>query len=139
MKEENNAQLISTIDEFHIWAEDYDKEYMEFFDIQDDVSAAIASNLLTTLSSNDEKKIKTNRTSSTEAYEYYIKGMYFHHNKLLSSWDKIDFISSEKMLILRMLKQSDFNKRKTAALLEISRKTLYNKLKKYGISLTETG
>ena len=46
---------------------------------------------------------------------------------------------TEKMLILRMLKQSDYNKRKTAALLEISRKTLYNKLKKYGISLTETG
>lgn len=41
---------------------------------------------------------------------------------------------SEKRLILRMLKQSDYNKRKAAALLEISRKTLYNKLKKYGIS-----
>jgi len=46
---------------------------------------------------------------------------------------------TEKMLILRMLKQSDYNKRKAAALLEISRKTLYNKLKKYGISLTGTG
>jgi DNA-binding NtrC family response regulator len=46
---------------------------------------------------------------------------------------------TEKMLIMRMLKQSDYNKRKTAALLEISRKTLYNKLKKYGISLTGTG
>ncbi|CAB1065394.1 Response regulator of zinc sigma-54-dependent two-component system [Olavius sp. associated proteobacterium Delta 1] len=46
---------------------------------------------------------------------------------------------TEKMLILRMLKQSDYNKRKTAALLQISRKTLYNKLKKYGISLTGTG
>jgi DNA-binding NtrC family response regulator len=45
---------------------------------------------------------------------------------------------TEKMLILRMLKQSDYNKRKAAALLEISRKTLYNKLKKYGISLSGT-
>ena len=46
---------------------------------------------------------------------------------------------TEKMLILRMLKQSDYNKRKAARLLDISRKTLYNKLKKYGISLTGTG
>ena len=46
---------------------------------------------------------------------------------------------TEKMLILKMLKQSDYNKRKTARLLDISRKTLYNKLKKYGISLTGTG
>ena len=45
---------------------------------------------------------------------------------------------SEKTLILRMLKQSDYNKRKAAKLLKISRKTLYNKLKKYGISLTGT-
>jgi len=46
---------------------------------------------------------------------------------------------TEKMLIIKMLKQSDYNKRKAARLLEISRKTLYNKLKKYGISLTGTG
>jgi two-component system response regulator AtoC len=46
---------------------------------------------------------------------------------------------TEKMLILKMLKQSDYNKRKAARLLDISRKTLYNKLKKYGISLTGTG
>ena len=45
---------------------------------------------------------------------------------------------SERILILRMLKQSDYNKKKTAALLEISRKTLYNKLKKYGISPSAT-
>ena len=42
---------------------------------------------------------------------------------------------TEKMLILRILKQSDNNKKKAATLLNISRKTLYNKMKKYGISL----
>lgn len=43
---------------------------------------------------------------------------------------------TEKMIILRMLKQADYNKKKAAKLLNISRKTLYNKLKKYGIALT---
>ncbi len=42
--------------------------------------------------------------------------------------------ATEKMMIMRMLKQAEYNKRKAAKLLKISRKTLYNKLKKYGIS-----
>ena len=40
---------------------------------------------------------------------------------------------TEKALILRVLKQSDNNKKKAAQRLDISRKTLYNKMKKYGI------
>jgi transcriptional regulator with PAS, ATPase and Fis domain len=43
---------------------------------------------------------------------------------------------TEKMIILRVLKQADNNKKKAAQLLEMSRKTLYNKMKKYGISLS---
>ncbi len=42
--------------------------------------------------------------------------------------------ATEKMMIIRMLKQTEYNKRKAAKLLNISRKTLYNKLKKYDIS-----
>jgi DNA-binding NtrC family response regulator len=42
---------------------------------------------------------------------------------------------TEKIVILRMLKRTNYNKKKAAKLLKISRKTLYNKLKKYGISL----
>lgn len=42
---------------------------------------------------------------------------------------------TEKMMILKMLKQTDYNKKKAAKLLKISRKTLYNKLKKYDIAL----
>jgi len=40
----------------------------------------------------------------------------------------------EKNLILKMLQKTDYNKKKTAELLSMGRKTLYRKLKKYGIS-----
>ena len=43
---------------------------------------------------------------------------------------------TEKALIIRILKQTDNNKKKAAERLDISRKTLYNKMKKYGISLS---
>jgi DNA-binding NtrC family response regulator len=41
---------------------------------------------------------------------------------------------AEKALIVRMLQQSDFNKMVTAERLSMSRKTLYNKIAKYGIA-----
>ncbi len=40
----------------------------------------------------------------------------------------------ERALILDMLQKTNFNKKKTAELLNMSRNTLYNKLEKYGIS-----
>jgi two-component system response regulator HydG len=51
--------------------------------------------------------------------------------------ETIDFSkeSNEKQLILNALKEADFNKTKAAKLLNITRKTLYNKLEHYQIEL----
>ena len=51
--------------------------------------------------------------------------------------EKVDFSkeSNEKQLILNALKEADFNKTKAAKLLNITRKTLYNKLEHYQIEL----
>ena len=43
----------------------------------------------------------------------------------------------ERALILDMLQKTNFNKKKTAELLNMSRNTLYNKLEKYGIALSK--
>ena len=43
----------------------------------------------------------------------------------------------EKNLILKMLEQTDYNKKKTAEILDMSRRTLYRKLEKYGISVPD--
>ncbi|NGX82764.1 sigma-54 dependent transcriptional regulator [Aequorivita sp. KMM 9714] len=51
--------------------------------------------------------------------------------------EKVDFSkeTNEKQLILNALKEVDFNKTKAAKLLNITRKTLYNKLELYNIEL----
>jgi DNA-binding NtrC family response regulator len=41
----------------------------------------------------------------------------------------------EKNLIVTMLQKTDYNKKKTAEMLNMSRKTLYSRLRKYGIAL----
>jgi non-specific serine/threonine protein kinase len=93
------AQLINTKDGSHLWADDFDRKLEHVFEVQDDVSQAIASNLLVTLTPEEMGGIKTNRSSNTEAYEYYMKGRYFHINKFFlvtSSLD--DFNKSETLL-----------------------------------------
>jgi DNA-binding NtrC family response regulator len=40
----------------------------------------------------------------------------------------------ERNLILKTLQQTGYNKKKAAELLNMSRKTLYNKLEKYAIN-----
>jgi TolB-like protein/Tfp pilus assembly protein PilF len=91
------AQLINTSSGAHLWADDYERELEDIFDIQDDISEKIASNLLATLSTKDKNEIKTNRPSNTEAYEYYMKGRYFHDKKYWKTENVEDFKISEKM------------------------------------------
>jgi serine/threonine protein kinase/Tfp pilus assembly protein PilF len=91
------AQLINASSGAHLWADDYERKLDDVFDIQDDISEKIAANLLVNLSLQDIAEVKTNRPSSTEAYEYYMKGRYFHINKFWNSENIEDFFTSEKM------------------------------------------
>jgi len=56
----------------------------------------------------------------------------FSHTKDLKSQTG----KSEKEIILLALQQADFNKTKAAKMLKIDRKTLYNKIKLYGIAVS---
>jgi adenylate cyclase len=92
------AQLIKTDDGFHLWSQDFDRTLDDIFNIQDDISEKIAKALLKTLSPEEKKGIKTNRPSSIEAYEYYMKGRHLHLYKYYYSRDKEHFVSAERML-----------------------------------------
>ena len=74
------AQLIKVEDGFHLWSERYDREMDDIFAIQDEIAFAITEKLKITLLQNDREKIKKNYTSSTEAYELFLKGR-FHMNR----------------------------------------------------------
>jgi serine/threonine protein kinase/TolB-like protein len=90
------AQLIGTKDDFHLWTEDYDREYKELFNMQDDISESIAANLLANFSPQDITEIKATRPGNTEAYEYLQKGNYYH-GKLFINFDVNDWKTSELM------------------------------------------
>jgi len=94
------AQLLKTQDGSHLWAEDYDRELKNIVLIQDNISEKIAEVLLNKLSDKDVNDLKSIIPGSVEAYEYYMKGRYYHYNKYWGATiNKNDFMTSEQMFL----------------------------------------
>ena len=58
---------------------------------------AIARALLKKLTINEVEELKTKQTENSEAYEYYLKGEYFHIKKFFATLEIEDFRKSESM------------------------------------------
>ncbi|MCX6577861.1 MAG: protein kinase [Candidatus Aminicenantes bacterium] len=71
------AQLIKVEDGFHLWSEKFDREMEDIFAIQDEISKAIVDNLKITLLAQEKAAIEKRHTDDPEAYNLYLKGLYF--------------------------------------------------------------
>jgi serine/threonine protein kinase/Tfp pilus assembly protein PilF len=92
-----SAQLINVKDGFHLWADTFDRKLESVFDVQDEVSRAIAEALEVKLTHKKMEAIKTTRPKNVEAYEYLLKGMHFINSKYVISHQEEDFRSALKM------------------------------------------
>ncbi len=75
------AQLIRVADDAHLWAKNYDRNLESIFEVQDEVSRAIANSLEVTLSPEVLDQFKSGETKNMLAYEYYLKGMYIFNSR----------------------------------------------------------
>ena len=82
------AQLINVEDGFHLWSERYDREMADIFAIQDEITAAIVNNLKVKLQAGEKTALKRRSTDDPEAYNLYLKGIYFHARPSLESYNK---------------------------------------------------
>jgi TolB-like protein/Tfp pilus assembly protein PilF len=88
------AQLISAVDGFHIWSENYDRHLEDIFEIQDEISQIITNRLREKFCLRKAKeKLVIPSTSSLEAYNLYLKSL-FYQNK----WTLIDSQTAIKLL-----------------------------------------
>ena len=69
-----NAQLIKVSDGFHLWAERFDQELRNVFDLQAEVAHKIASALKVKLQPSEIAQMGKKPTFSVEAYDYYLRG-----------------------------------------------------------------
>lgn len=93
------AQLINAQDDFHVWSEDYDKEYADLFAIQDSVSRAISKKLLKELSGDEIDEVIKNRPKTLEAWEAFSRGKYYSQMYFRHFNDVNYFHKSENLLL----------------------------------------
>jgi non-specific serine/threonine protein kinase len=67
-------QLVETRTGHSAWAERYDRELKDVFEVQDEIARSIAQALRITLSPPEEKAIARKPTQDTRAYDYYLRG-----------------------------------------------------------------
>ena len=81
------AQLIQTHTGHSIWAERYDRELKDVFEVQDEIARSISQALRIQLSPQEEKAIARKQTESTQAYDYYLRGRQFFHQYRRKGFD----------------------------------------------------
>ncbi len=89
-----NGQLIDAASDTPIWAERFDRDLVDIFAIQDEITLAIVEQLKVRLLPAEQHEIARPRTGDLEAYDYYLKGRRFAHE-----WTKSYTILAKRMFL----------------------------------------
>jgi TolB-like protein/tetratricopeptide (TPR) repeat protein len=70
-----NAQLIDAISGHHLWAERFDRELVDIFKLQDEVSRKIVDTLAVKLTSVEQRLLDRDRPADPQAYDMLLQGL----------------------------------------------------------------
>lgn len=82
------AQLIKAADGYHIWSENYDRDVDNLLAVQSDIARQIADKLRLELSGAEQEQLAARPTTSPEAHELYLKGLYWWNKRNKGSLEK---------------------------------------------------
>jgi serine/threonine-protein kinase len=68
------VQLIDTLNGFHIWSEDYDRDLKSILNLQTDIAAAVARQLQAKLLGDEASQSELGGTRNSEALDAYLRG-----------------------------------------------------------------
>jgi TolB-like protein len=68
------TQLINVADDEHLWAQNYDRNLDDVFEVQSDVAKQVAEALRVRILSSEEERVGRKPTESTAAYTLYLRG-----------------------------------------------------------------
>lgn len=83
------TQLIRTDNGFHIWAESFDRELTDIFQLQDEISLLIAEKIRENFGHIEiEDHLVQAKTSNIESYQQYLKGRFYQLNWKLEDFSR---------------------------------------------------
>ncbi len=88
MKVRISVQLIDANKEGHLWAENYNRELQDVFEVQSDIAHKVAESLKVRLLAKDAERVAKVPTANMEAYTLYLKGRYFWNERTLEGLNK---------------------------------------------------
>jgi adenylate cyclase len=75
------AQLIKAANEAHVWAETYDRELVDIFEVQSDIAGKVAGSLRVQLTPQERVILSKKQTANPEAHALYMRGRFFWNER----------------------------------------------------------
>jgi TolB-like protein/Tfp pilus assembly protein PilF len=87
-----SAELVDARDDSHIWGQQYSRRPSDIFALQGEIAKEITTMLRMRLSGEDDKRITKSYTANPEAYQDYLKGLYWWNKRTEDGYNKgIDY------------------------------------------------
>jgi serine/threonine protein kinase/Tfp pilus assembly protein PilF len=83
-----STQLIRAADDRHLWADKYEYDLKDIFNLQSEVAQAIAGAVEVQLTDHEEARLASVRNVDAEAYQLYLKGRYHWSQRIGENYQK---------------------------------------------------
>jgi serine/threonine protein kinase/Tfp pilus assembly protein PilF len=70
-----NVQLINAANDYHVWADTFDRKLTDIFSVETEVAKAIADQLRARLTGQEEQAITAKPTENSAAHDAYLRGL----------------------------------------------------------------
>jgi eukaryotic-like serine/threonine-protein kinase len=97
------AELMDVENGWQLWGERYKRKVDDIFDVQEEIARVIFEKLRVKLSPTEEKKLAKRYTENAEAYELYLKGVYFWNK-----WTEEGFRAGKEFFRLAIAEDPSF-------------------------------
>jgi TolB-like protein/Tfp pilus assembly protein PilF len=75
------AQLIDATTGVHLWADHFDGDLTEIFDLQNEIAASVVGAMVPKLELAEIERVKCKPTENLHAYDYYLRGLASFHRQ----------------------------------------------------------
>ena len=84
-----HVQLIDAENDAHLWAERYDRDLIDIFEVESDIAAKIADSLKAKLTGAEERAITARPTKNLEAHDLYLQGKHHWRNFYAPGYERV--------------------------------------------------